>query len=212
MKLYTYYRSSASYRVRIALNLKQIDCDYEYLDLKNAAHKNDDYADINPQQFVPALEVDNNTLTQSLSIIRYLDDTHPEPKLFGNDLIETARIEAAAQLIACDIHPIDNLRVLKYLKNTLGQEQAAIDDWYRHWIIEGFKVLEQLVEPNDSTPYCIANKITLADVCLAPQMYNARRFKTDLTPYPKLVAIDEHLMSMAAFSDAAPENQKDCDL
>ncbi len=211
MKLYTYYRSSAAYRVRIALNLKRIACEYVYLDLKNAAHKTKSFAAINPQQFVPTLLVNGNGMTQSLSIIRYLDTTCPEPGLYGDDAMQTAQIESASQLIACDIHPLNNLRVLQYLKNQTGLQPTEVDDWYRHWITEGFKVLEQIVQPaNTDTPFCFANRVTLADVCLAPQMYNARRFAVNLSPYPRLVAIDAHLMSLAEFSDAAPENQPDC--
>ncbi|MGI9229352.1 MAG: maleylacetoacetate isomerase [Gammaproteobacteria bacterium] len=210
MKLYTYYRSSASCRVRIALNLKQIKYEHICIDLKNAAHQADEFAAINPQQFVPVLQADDTVITQSLSIIHYLETQYPEPSVYGGDALETARIQSAAQIIACDIHPLDNLRVLNYLKHHLRHDQDAVDDWYRHWVVQGLQVLEQLVRPdNANAPFCFGNRPSLADICLAPQMYNARRFAVDLSPYPRLCGIDEQLLSLPAFADAMPDKQPD---
>ena len=210
MQLYTYYRSSAAYRVRIALNLKQIDYEPVFVDLKNAAHQTEQFAAVNPQQLVPALRVDEAVITQSMSIIHYLETRYPRPPLYGDDALQTARIQAAAQIIACDIHPLANLRVLQRLKNRLRCKQDEIDDWYRHWVIQGLRALEQLTQgENPQAPFCFGDRPSLADVCLAPQMFNARRYAVDLSPFPKLRAIDKHLLSLPAFAAAAPENQPD---
>ena len=207
MKFFTYYRSSASYRVRIALNLKGIDCDYVYVNLLAGEHREQTYRDLNPQGFVPALELDGQLLTQSMAILELLEERYPEPALLPGDAIQRARVRAAAQVIGCDTHPLDNLRVLKYLKTELGQEQQAVDGWYRHWIGEGFKALELMVDTD--TRCCFGDEPGLVDLMLVPQMYNARRFKTDLAAFPRLVELDRYLTTLPAFAAAAPENQAD---
>ena len=207
MKLYGYYRSSSSYRVRIALNLKNIECEFIYLDLRKGEHQQHTYTSINPQGFVPALEVDGKLLTQSMAIIEYLDTSFPGPALLPKDEFEKARVRAAANIITCDIQPLDNLRVLNYLKSEMNQVQEGVDEWYRHWIMEGFTALEALVEKNTSC--CFGDTPGLVDLTLVPQMYNARRFNTDLSAFPRLRDIDDYLLSLPAFDKAVPENQED---
>ncbi len=209
--LYGYWRSSASYRVRIALNLKGLDYEQKAIDLRTGAQSGVGFKLLNPQGFVPYFIDGEVGLNQSLAIIEYLDETHPEPSLLGEDPVQRARIRAAAQIIASDIHPINNLRVLKYLKASMAQEQAAIDDWYRHWVDEGFQPLEEIAE-GSSGPYLFGDQVTLADVCLVPQMYNARRLRSDLSRFPSLVEIDKALMKLPAFLNARPEAQPDADI
>lgn len=209
--LYGYWRSSASYRVRIALNLKGITYEQKPIDLKTGAQKGVGFALLNPQGFVPYFIDGETGLNQSLAIIEYLDEVYPDPPLLREDPISRARIRAAAQIVACDIHPLDNLRVLKYLKDPLGHEQAAINDWYIHWIAEGFKPLNEIAEGSPG-PYLFGDAPTLADICLVPQMYNARRFRMDLTPFPSLVDVDKALMKLVPFLDARPEAQADAEL
>ena len=210
MKLYTYFRSSAAFRVRIALLLKNLPHEAVPVSLLAGAQKTPEYLGRNPQGLIPFLEDGDEGIAQSLAIIEYLDETHPEPPLLPKDPVGRAHVRAMALAVACDIHPLNNLRVLKYLKNDIGQDQEKIDIWYRHWVSVGFKALEQMVRPSASGPaYCYGNQITLADAFLVPQMYNARRFKTDLTPFPKLVAIDAELQQHPAFKAAAPEAQSD---
>jgi len=200
--LYDYWRSSASYRVRIALNLKGVRYQRISTNLLSGENRCAEYLARNPQGFVPMLHIDGADLTQSLAIIDYLDAKFPDPSLMSADPRERAKILAQAMVVAVDIHPVNNLRVLKYLKRELGQEQAAIDDWYRHWVGEGFVALEVMAPEGGlfggDTP-------NLADVCLVPQMYNARRFNADLEPFPKLMRIDAALNTIPAFADAAPE-------
>ena len=200
--LYDYWRSSASYRVRIALNLKGVRYQTIPTSLLSGEHKHDDYVARNPQGFVPMLHIDGADLTQSLAIIDYLDAKYPAPPMVSSDPLKRAKTLAQAMVIAADVHPVNNLRVLKYLKRALGQEQAAIDDWYRHWIVEGFTALEAMAPDNGLFGGATPN---LADVCLVPQMYNARRFDTDLAKFPKLVRIDAALNLIPAIADAAPE-------
>lgn len=210
--LHTYYRSSASYRVRIALNIKDLEYESIYVHLRSKEHLDDQFLTRNPQGLVPILEVDGQFLNQSLAIIEYLDARFPEPALLPFDEWERAKIRAASQVIACDIHPLDNLRVLQYLKTELSHNQEQIDNWYRHWVIEGFKALEKMiVSDNGKNRFCFGNTISLADICLVPQMYNAKRFNTDLSSFPKLVGINEYLCAMPAFEKAAPENQSDAE-
>lgn len=209
MKLYGYFRSSASFRVRIALALKGIEVEQTHVHLPSGAHRDPAFLARNPQGFLPALELDDGTiLTQSLAIIEYLDEIRPEPPLLPADPAGRARVRAMAELIACDIHPLNNLRVLKYLKDPLGHDQETVNRWYRHWIAEGFAALETLVSGRDGA-CCHGNQIGLADICLVPQMWNARRFETDLSPYPRLVRIDAALRAHPAFLAAAPEQQPD---
>lgn len=209
MHLYTYFRSSASFRVRIALNLKGLEWDAVPVNLKEGRQRDTNYLSANPQGFVPALAVDGEIFSQSLAIIEYLEETVPEPRILPLDPVGRAHIRAMAQLISCDIHPLNNLRVLKYLKTTYDQDEDAINQWYRHWIQEGFHALEDLVNRFGSETNCFGSEISLADLCLAPQMWNARRFHLDLSPFPQLAKIDSCLVQIPAFSEAKPENQSD---
>lgn len=200
--LYDYWRSSASYRVRIALNLKGVTYTVVPTNLLDSSHKAPDYVARNPQGFVPMLHIDGHDLTQSLAIIDYLDANYHDPKMVSPEPASRAKTLAQALLIAADIHPVNNLRVLKYLKDKMGQDQAAIDDWYRHWIIEGFDALEAMAPDDGLFGSDLPN---LADVCLVPQMANARRFNTPLEAYPKLVRIDAVLTGLPAFKAAHPD-------
>jgi maleylacetoacetate isomerase len=210
MKLYTFFRSSAAFRVRIALNVKGLP----YESLPKAFAKNEhraaDYLALNPQGLIPALAIDGVVLSQSLAIIEYLDERHPQPPLLPSDPIDRARVRSMAMAIACEIHPLNNLRVLNYLKGELKQDEAGVATWYRHWVTEGFRGLEvQAREFSAAGRYCFGDTLSLADVCLVPQMFNARRFKTDLTPFPTLAGISAHLESLPAFAAARPEVQPD---
>ncbi|WP_288016947.1 maleylacetoacetate isomerase [Blastomonas sp.] len=203
--LFDYWRSSASYRVRIALNLKGIAYRAVPTDLLTSQQKAPDYVARNPQGFVPMLHIDGLDLTQSLAIIDYLDATRPDPRLLPEDPAARAATFARAMIIIADIHPVNNLRMLKYLKAEMGQDQAAINNWYRHWVAEGFAALEALA-PDDG-PFGGA-KPDLTDVCLVPQMANARRFDLDLAPFPRLVRIDAELQAIPAFAAAHPDAVK----
>lgn len=210
VKLYTYYRSSASFRVRIALNMKALDCDAIPVHLAQGAQHDAQFRAINPQGLVPVLETDEgDVLSQSLAIVEYLNERYPEPSLLPADPIGRATVRSMAALVACDIHPLNNLRVLKYLKGRMGQDQDAVDEWYAHWVSEGFASLEKLVVRWGSDKACFGETAGLADICLVPQMWNARRFNVDLTPFPNLVKIDTYLQSLQSFADAAPERQPD---
>jgi maleylacetoacetate isomerase len=211
VKLYTYFRSSAAYRVRIALNLKGLSSETIsiHLQKQGGLNKRPEYRAVNPQMRVPALQLDSGeVLIQSLAIIEYLDEVHPKPPLLPRDPIERAKVRALAQLIACDIHPLNNTSPLRYLKNELGQDQAKIDAWYHHWILEGFAAMETMIRP---APYACGNEVTLADVCLVPQVYNARRLKVPLDRFPKIVAVDAACAKLTAFEQARPENQPDAE-
>ncbi|MBL0965802.1 maleylacetoacetate isomerase [Blastomonas sp. UPD001] len=203
--LFDYWRSSASYRVRIALNLKGIAYQAVPTDLLTRQQKAPDYVARNPQGLVPMLHIDGHDLTQSLAIIDYLDATRPEPRLIPADPVARAGVLARAMIIIADIHPVNNLRMLHYLKNEMGQDQTAIDSWYRHWIAEGFAALEQLAP---ETGLFGGAAPDLTDVCLVPQVANARRFELDMTPYPRLTRIDAELQATPAFAAAHPERVK----
>ncbi len=210
MKLYGYFRSSAAYRVRIALNLKGLSADNEYIHLQKGAQTMSDYLSVNPQGLVPALVDDGNVILQSLAICEYLDEQHPEPPLLPADALGRARVRALSQAIACEIHPLNNLRVLKYLTGELGLADDVKSRWYQHWVAEGFRGLEGLLTDRPGTgKYCHGNTPGLADICLVPQVFNARRFDCDLTPYPTVVRIANSLNELPAFADAAPEKQPD---
>jgi len=211
VKLYSYFRSSAAYRVRIALNLKGISYDMSavHLTRDGGRQHSPEYRAVNPQARVPALELSNGEiLTQSLAIIEYLDEIHPEPPFLPADAVARAKTRAIAQLIACDIHPLNNLIALQYLRRQLKHEQAEIDVWYHHWIVEGFSALESMLE---SGPYSCGDKVTLADICLVPQVANARRLKVPLDKFPKIVAADAACLKLQAFDKARPENQPDAE-
>jgi maleylacetoacetate isomerase len=211
VKLYTYFRSSAAYRARIALNLKGLPAEMIsiHLQKEGGLNRKPPYRAINPQMRLPALQLDSGeVLIQSLAIIEYLDELHPQPPLLPRDPIARARVRALAQVIACDIHPLNNVGPLRYLKNELGHDQAKIDAWYHHWILDGFEALEALLGPG---PYSLGSEITLADVCLVPQVANARRFKVPLDKFPKIVAADAACNKLAAFDKARPENQPDAE-
>jgi maleylacetoacetate isomerase len=214
LRLHTYWRSSAAYRVRIVLALKGLE--YEsvphHLLREGGEHRRADYLAINPQGLVPALEHDGTVLTQSLAICEYLDDVFPQPRLLPADPGGRAAVRAMALAIACDIHPLNNLGVQQYLRTELGQRDEGVARWTRHWIARGFTALEQLVAHSAGDGrHCVGATVTLADACLVPQVYNARRAQLDLEPYPKLVAVARHLESLPAFAAARPEVQPDAE-
>jgi len=209
--LYTYFRSSAAYRVRIALNLKGLTPDMVsiHLQKQGGLNRKPEFRAINPQMRIPALKLDSgDVLIQSLAIIEYLDEVHPQPPLLPREGLERAKVRALAQVIACDIHPLNNTSPLRYLKNELGQPQERIDAWYRHWVVEGFEAVEALIGLGR---YAFGNEVTLADVCLVPQVYNARRFNVSLEPFPRIVAVDAACRELPAFEQARPENQADAE-
>ena len=203
--LFDYWRSSASYRVRIVLNLKNVPYTRVPTSLLDNAQREPDYVARNPQGFVPMLSIDGHDLTQSLAIIDYLDAVYPDPMMVSSNPVERAKTLAQALVIAADIHPIDNLRVLRYLKDHMGQSQEAVDQWYRHWIIEGFTALEAMAPDNGLFGGELPN---LADVCLVPQMANARRVDTPLDSFPKLLRMDAALTALPAFAAAHPDQVK----
>ena len=202
--LFDYWRSSASYRVRIALNLKSVTYDRVDISLIKGEQRTPENLARNPQGFVPTLEIDGMQLTQSLAIMDYLDAKFPEPRFVSRDPARRARTLAQALTIAADVHPVNNLRILHYLKNTLGVDQAGRDDWYRHWIAEGFTALEVMAQ--DAGDFLGGAHPDLADICLVPQMYNARRFEMALDAYPNLVRIDAACQALPAFAEAHPDH------
>jgi maleylpyruvate isomerase len=210
VKLFTYFRSSAAYRVRIALNLKGLPYQPEFVHLLRDGGEQHlpAFRATNPVGLVPVLEADDETvLTQSLAIIEWLEETHPTPPLLPKDATARAQVRAFALVIACDIHPINNLRVLRYLKRTLNLEQDAIDAWYRHWIAEALPALEAMVIGDG--PFCFGRAPTLADICLVPQIANARRYNCSLDAFPKLLRADAACAALPAFQAAAPDRQPD---
>ena len=211
MKLYSYFRSSAAYRVRIALNLKGLD--YEmvsiHLTKDGGQQRKPDFVAINPMMRVPALVLSGGeVLTQSLAIIEYLDETYPDPPLLPAEALDRAKARAIAQVIACDIHPLNNLAPLQYIKRQLKHEQPAIDAWYHHWVLQGFTALENMLAPG---PYACGSRVSLADLCLVPQVYNARRLKVPLEAFPKIVAVDAACLKLPAFDKAQPDKQPDAE-
>jgi maleylacetoacetate isomerase len=205
--LYDYYRSSAAYRVRIALNLKGIDYESRPVNLLEGEQKSDEYRAVNPQGFVPMLDIDGHRLTQSLAIISYLDMRYSNQPLLPNSAEARAEVLSLALVVACDIHPLNNLRVLKYLKNELGHSQDEVDRWYAHWISERLPALEALAKPQAGA-FLHGDGPTLADVCLVPQLFNARRFNVPLDGYPTLLRADENANKLEAFAAAHPDRQK----
>ena len=219
-KLSTFWRSSASYRVRIALNVKDIPHELELVHFRKdgGQHKTPEFTAKNPQQLLPLWEekVDENgeesswALNQSLAIIEYLDARHPEPKLIPADLRAAAEVRALSQEIACDIHPLNNLRVLGYLRNTLGVEEEQVNTWYRHWVELGFGALETRLSQT-AGDYSYGDELTMVDCCLVPQVYNALRFNVDVTAFPTITAVTDRLEQLPAFINARPENQPDAE-
>ena len=204
--LHDYYRSSAAYRVRIALGLKAVDYDHRVVNLAKGEQKSSAFQALNPQRLVPALEIDGLVLTQSLAICDYLDATRKDPPFVPSDPAGRAHVLAMSLTVACDIHPLNNLRVLKYLTGELGVADADKDQWYRHWVVEGLTALEALAQPKAGT-FLYGDLPGLADICLIPQLYNARRFAVPLTPFPTLRRVDETASAHPAFAAAHPDRQ-----
>ncbi len=205
--LYDYFRSSAAYRVRIALNLKGVEYERRSVNLAEAAQQDAAYRALNPQGFVPMLVIDGHHLTQSLAICDYLDANFEPHPFVAKDPADRAHILALALTIACDIHPLNNLRVLKYLEGPLGQPQDVKDEWYRHWVTEGLEALEAMAKPR-ARAFLFGDTPTLADICLVPQLYNARRFSVPITNYPTLRRADESASAHPAFASAHPDLQE----
>lgn len=214
MHLYTFFRSSASYRVRIALNLKGIEADERAVHLRRGGgeQKSAEFLGLNPQALVPVIAEGDFALTQSLAIIEYLDEVHPKPPLLPGDPRDRALARSFALAIACDIHPLNNLRVLQYLGKPLGHTNDERDAWYRHWVENGLAGLERtVVNAGCAGDFLVGGAPTIADICLVPQIYNAERFDSDLSACPALVAIDRRCRELDAFARAAPERQPDAE-
>jgi maleylacetoacetate isomerase len=212
LTLYGYFRSSAAFRVRIALNLKGLDYEQQSVHLAQGHQLRAEYRAINPQALVPVLVDGEHRMTQSLAIIEYLDELHPEPALLPQEPLARQRVRSLAQIVASDIHPINNTRVLKYLGSQLKIEEPARNTWYRHWIAEGLAVIEKrLIDEAGTGVFCHGDAPTIADCCLVPQIFNARRYGSDLNPYPTVMHIYERCMALPAFDRAAPLNQQDAD-
>lgn len=209
IRLYTYWRSSTAYRVRIGLNLKGLAWEPVAVDLSRIANREPAYLEVNPQGLVPALQIDGMLLAQSLPILEYLEERWPEPPLLPRDPAQRVRARALASIVACDIHPLNNARVLRYIKDELGLAQPRRDAWYAHWIEEGLRAFDAWLEPDSGASFCCGDAPTLADLCLVPQLYNARRFGCALDPYPRLLRIEEACLALPAFADAAPDMQPD---
>ncbi len=208
MILHGYWRSGTSYRTRIALNLKSLPHEQAGVDLRVGDQKSEAYLTLNPQGLVPALEVDGAVLTQSPAILEWLEETHPEPPLLPSDPVARAQVRAMAALVACDIHPLNNLRVLQALKRDFGADQAALDAWAGRWITAGFEALEALIARHGDG-WCFGDAPTLADCCLIPQVYSARRFNTPLDAFPRILDIDARAAGHPAFQAAHPDRQPD---
>ncbi len=212
MKLYSYYRSSAAYRVRIALNIKRVDAEIIPVNLLNTEHQIPEFLKKNPSGLVPAFEdkVEGETafLSQSMAICEFLEESHPEPPLLPKDAFARAQVRALTNTICCDIHPLNNLRVLRYLENELSVSEDQKKQWYAHWVRMGFKSVEQQLRANGSTgKFCYGDTATLADLALIPQVYNALRFKCDLNEFTTIRKINENCNQISAFIDAHPDNQ-----
>jgi maleylacetoacetate isomerase len=211
VKLYSYFRSSAAYRVRIALNLKGVACEMVAIHLTRdgGRHKSAEYRAINPQMRVPALVLDDGAvLVQSLAIIDYLDETFRDPPLLPSDPVARAHARGIAEIVACDIHPINNLVTLNYLRAPLGHDQAAIDAWYAHWIMTGFEAIEAMIAPGR---FAVGASPTVADLCIVPQVFNARRYKLPLERFPNILGVEAACLALPAFDRARPENQPDAE-
>ena len=212
MKLYTYFRSSAAFRVRIALNLKGLAYEAAFVHLPSGEHRAPAYGALNPQALVPTLDDGGHLLTQSLAILEYLEETHPAPPLLPKDPFERARVRSLALLVACEIHPLNNLRVLTHLKRALGQGEEQVNAWYRHWIADGLAKLEaQLAGTGGTGRYSHGDAPTLADCCLVPQIFNAQRYQCDTTAYPTTMRVFAECMKLGAFDRAQPAKQPDAE-
>ena len=211
MRLYTYFRSSAAFRVRIALNLKGLAYQPSFVHLAKGEHLQPAYRAINPQALVPALETDGALLAQSVAIMEYLEDTHPRPPLLPAEPLGRARVRGLALIVACEIHPLNNPRVLKYVKNVLGHAQDEVDAWYRHWIADGLAKLEAELGKPGTGRYSHGDTPTMADCCLVPQIFNAQRFQCDLAPYPVVMRVFDACMQLDAFDRAQPVKQPDAE-
>jgi maleylacetoacetate isomerase len=211
VKLYTYFRSSAAFRVRIALNLKGLGYEPVFVHLAKGEHRKPEYAKVNPQALVPTLELDDGTrLNQSLAIIEYLDETHPQKPLVPKDPLGRARVRSLSYLVASEIHPLNNLRVLQHLKRALGQSEEQVNAWYRHWIADGLAKLEEELK-GETGKYCYGETPSMADCCLVPQIFNAKRYQSDLAPYPTVMRIFDACMKLEAFDRAQPSKQPDAE-
>lgn len=213
MKLYTYFRSSAAFRVRIALNLKELAYEPVFVHLAKGAHRKPEYAAVNPQALVPTLELDDGTrLAQSLAIMEYLETLRAQPPLLPSGALAQARVRALALLVACEIHPLNNLRVLQHLKRSLGQREEGIKAWYQHWVADGLARFEaELAHGRPAGRFCHGDMPSLADCCLVPQIFNAERYDCDLAPYPATMSVFEACMRLAAFDRARPAKQPDAE-
>ena len=212
MKLYTYFRSSAAFRVRIALNLKGLKYDPIFVHLVKGEHRKAEYSAVDPQGLLPTLVDDNGeALSQSLAIIEYLDERHPRPALLPKDAGGRARVRSLSLLVACEIHPLNNLRVLQYLKRSLGQNEEQINTWYRHWIADGLARLEGDLAKGGTGTFCHGDSPTMADCCLVPQIFNAKRYNCDLKPYPTVMRVFDECMKLEAFDRAQPTKQPDAE-
>jgi maleylacetoacetate isomerase len=211
VRLYTYFRSSASFRVRIALNLKGVDYQPSFVHLPKGEHRATAYSKVNPQALTPALELDDGgQLAQSLAIIEYLDEVHPTPPLLPRDAKGRGRVRSLSLLIACEIHPLNNLRTLQHLKRALGQSEEQVNAWYRHWVADGLAKFESDIG-DGSGKYCHGDVPTMADCCLVPQIFNAQRYQCDLAPYPVTMRIFDACMKLEAFDRAQPSKQPDAE-
>jgi len=211
LKLYTYFRSSAAFRVRIALNLKGLAVEPAFVHLAKGEHLQPAYRAINPQGLVPALQVDGALLAQSIAIMEYLEETHPQPPLLPADPLGRARVRGLSLIVACEIHPLNNPRALKYVKNVLGHTQDEVDAWYRHWIADGLAKLEAELGRPGTGRHSHGDAPTMADCCLVPQIFNAQRFNCDLAPYPAVMRVFEACMQLDAFDRAQPGKQPDAE-
>ena len=211
MKLYTYFRSSAAFRVRIALNLKGLAYDPLFVHLPKGEHRKPEYAKVDPQGLLPTLLDGGHALSQSLAIIEYLEERHPEPPLLPRDAPGRARVRSLSLLVACEIHPLNNLRTLQHLKRALGQNEEQINTWYRHWIADGLAKLEADLGRAGSGRFCHGASPTMADCCLVPQIFNAKRYESDLAPYPTVMRIFDACMTLEAFDRAQPSKQPDAE-
>lgn len=209
LTLWGYFRSSAAYRLRIAMNYKGIPYQQKYVHLAKGEQGAPEFMAVNPQGLLPVLELeDGQHLTQSMAILEYLEEINPEPAILPKDAVARTKVRAVADIIACDIHPIDNLRVLKYLRGPLAQGDEAVNTWYRHWVKLGFDAIEDLIEGGG---YCFGGGVSLADICLLPQLYNAHRFKLSLDSYPKIKSVEDVCGSLKPFADAHPGVQQDAE-